>query len=1088
MKTISKLQNAIQVLETQRPLLGDEAVDTAISALVRQISELPVSEAPAGERKLVTVLFADLSGFTALSEMLDPEFVRNIINAIFERLAQVILKYGGFIEKYIGDEIMAMFGAPLSYEDHAERALHASLEMMEQMAAYNAEHRTDLDLHMGINTGMVVTGMIGSQGHQQYGVTGDTVNLAARLKQSSGRGQIFVGKETFRLTSRFFKFKTLPPLAVKGKEHPQKVYELLHRKEEQVTPWGERKASPLVGREKEMQALAKQVERLAAGRGGKLAVIGEAGIGKSRLMAEIKKRTGSNIRWMEGRSLSYSRESSFMPAQGILRKFLGGDVHDSPEKIRGLLLIELEKLNDIDIPSTFPFLAHLLQLHLTVAEEERIKILAPPVLNQRIHSAFRSFLETKAKLMPLVVLWEDLHWADPASLRLIESLLEIPEEVPILHLLVFRPIREEAIWKLHERMLTKYGRDYKVITLGALSPKWSATLAQNITEAEHFPPAIAQLIYTRTEGNPFFVEELVLSLLGRGILYLEGKEIKAAEGLQDIEIPTTLQGVIASRIDQLPAGDKIVLQTASILGRIFQKDILEQLLNRSAPFAQTETALAELIRHEFLRRRKSDDDTGEEYIFKHAFTFDVAYNSLLLSKREGLHEQAGETYLAIAKGRPEEFASILAFHYERTPDTAKAIHFLELAADRARRNHANDEAINLYTRAISQVEKIKPGDEEQETVTSHRISLLEKLGDIQELNGLHQEAAETYKKAMAALTANDAMTRARLLRKTGVSHNSARLLDLATKAFDQSETLLEGIKDPSDNHWWEEWFGLQLDRIFLKYWTGKIQEMKVLLERTFPEIEAHGSAKHKVRFYQNLVMAGLQEQKYQIGDQTMEYASTMMAITTEFEDVRVLSLSKFLFGFALLAHGDYQESIEAFQEGIQTADRLGDVINKIRCLNYIAMAYRKLGSVSKTNEYTQQTLQLANALNLIEYQASANAYLSWIAWKTNQPEAAIKYGKLGLKLWEDFTRKIQWTIPFYGLASWPLAAIYVQRKDWSACVEQLRILSHQDQQTLTPPFEPLLKKVFSNYEAGRTNALAADIEKLLNLAHQYKYL
>lgn len=1091
MKDIRHLQRTIEALEKQRVTMGDEFVDTAVAALAREISDLQQRESvrtdKTSERKLVTVLFADLSGFTALSEQMDPEMVRNLINSIFERLAQVIIRYGGFIEKYIGDEIMAMFGAPLSYEDHAERALRASLEMMSEMAAYNEAHETTLDLHMGINTGIVVTGMIGSSTHQQYGVTGDTVNLAARLKQASSRGEIFVGDETFRLSNRFFDFTALPPLEVKGKSEPQKVYQLLGEKINRVDRWGER-ASSLIGREEEIHQLKLAISALKEGRGSRMAVIGDAGIGKSRLVAECKKWAPRTIRWVEGRSLSYARETSFLPVLEILHKLLGLKPSMPPQKIKQLLVKDLVK-RKMPVEESAPFLLHLMKLPLSKEEEEAIRYLPVPTLNQKINATFRQYVEVRALATPIVLVWEDLHWSDPASLRLIESILNIPDEIPLLLLLVFRPVKGEGIWSLHERAKEQCGERYQVLTLSGLSKEKSALLTQQLTNTKNLSAPVAQLIFSRTEGNPFFVEELTRSLFDQGALYLENNQVKATQHIETIDIPHTLQGVIASRIDQLEPDNKMVLQTASILGRIFHRPILDQLLNNSAPFhKETDKALSELTQHEFLRKRKLENAQPEEYIFKHAFTYDVAYNSLLLSQRARLHRLAGEMYESMAGDTPEEFAATIAYHYERTNNKAKAIYFLDMAGDLAKNNRINEEAISFYQRAIEQLQILKGSPKTTKKHHAKEAGLFEKLGDIQELNGRHPDSRQSFEKALTLTEKNEKMDRARLLGKIGVSCNSARQVGQAFEKFNEAQEILLQEKDTDNPQWWNEWFKLQLDRAFLLYWMGKCEEMEAMLKKLSPDIDAHGSPQQKVRLYQNLTMAGWRKQKLRIDDQTMEYARTMMVHSKEFDDVRIFALSAFTYGCALLWHDDLEESTEALTEAVAIAERLGDKINLIRSLNYLSIAYRQLGNLDKTREYTAKTLEIAASLELLEYLASAHANMAWMSYREGDAEGVLRHGPTALDYWDEFFRKIGAPIPLKWMANWPLLAVYHQRENWPACMDQLNMLANPQQRPLETELKPLIEKAIRDFNGGQEIQLSEDIRQILKLGEQFKYL
>src|SRR3954454_8958312 len=322
----AQLASAIASLEAQRGTLGDSVVEPAVAALRQNLAQLEsasLGSDTAEERKIVTILFADVSGFTALSEQKDPEEVRSLINGCFEHLVPVVQKFGGTIDKFIGDEIMALFGAPVAHEDDAERAVRTALELMEAMTTFNQGHATDLNLHIGINTGAVIAGNIGSTGRRDYSVMGDAVNLAARLEDASPDGQIFVGPRTYAQTSGIFEYEKIPPLNLKGKTTPVDIYRLggLRAKAKRARGIEGLRAS-LIGREAE---LAKMLSALAAvqnGFGGLLSIVGEAGLGKSRLLAEARAALEESITWAEGRALSYTSGMSYWLARAVLHGLL----------------------------------------------------------------------------------------------------------------------------------------------------------------------------------------------------------------------------------------------------------------------------------------------------------------------------------------------------------------------------------------------------------------------------------------------------------------------------------------------------------------------------------------------------------------------------------------------------------------------------------------------------------------------------------------------------------------------------------------------------------------------------------------------
>jgi class 3 adenylate cyclase len=434
-----ELKAAIAGLEAQRSLLGDAVVEPALAALRQQLLELDASQTDLTsdeERKTVTVLFVDVSGFTALSEKLDPEEVRSLINTCFESLVPIVQKYEGTIDKFIGDEIMALFGAPIAHENDPERALRAALELMDAIAIFNRDHATELNLHIGINTGPVVAGKVGSQNRRDYSVMGDAVNLAARLEDASADGQIFVGPNTYRQTMRLFDFETLPPLKLKGKTEAIEIHRLIGLKAAPKPIRGiEGLRSPLVGRDTEMEEIRSVLHAVRNGKGGICAIVGEAGLGKSRLVAEALQLFATNIAWAEGRALSYAEGMSYWMARDLLHRLLAVKADMPPATIEMALRNSIERVLPENVAEVYPYLARLLEVSLQAAMEERIKFLTSEALQARILQAFQDYVRARAGREPLILFWEDLHWCDPSSLRVLEMLLPITREVPLLLLL-----------------------------------------------------------------------------------------------------------------------------------------------------------------------------------------------------------------------------------------------------------------------------------------------------------------------------------------------------------------------------------------------------------------------------------------------------------------------------------------------------------------------------------------------------------------------------------------------------------------------------------------------------------------------------
>ena len=1084
-----RLFEAIKTLETQRHLIGDAAVDTALAALQNQLDSLKNEEdfirSQEGERKIITVMFADISGFTAISQRMDPEILRKMINSIFEKLSQIIIKYGGYIEKFIGDEIMVLFGAPLSYEDHAERAMHASLEMMKVPVLFSRKDKIDLGLHIGINTGKVVTGLVGSHMQKQYDVIGETVNLAARLKQVSASGQIFVSKETYNLTNQFFNFSPVSPMQLKGISNKVRIYQLLSKRTGHRQKWMRNKYSPLVGRDKEKLIFDKALDDLRKGRGGRIALIGEAGIGKSRLVAELEKNLGNEILLVEGRALSYHQDISYLSVREILGKLMKISEKSSDIEKRQILIQEITKLFSSNSVEIIPFLCHLLRLPLTADEAERTQYLPPNVLTQRIHNAFSSYLNRKSAEQSLVIVWEDLHWADKASIKLLEYYLVDGREDAILDLLVFRPSLRTDIWSVHTKMKEDYSDFYQTIQFEPLPSAESKRMIDNLFEGYRMEDELGHQIYNRSQGNPLFIEELVRS-------FSEIQEVVSGEGsgIHKFEksLPTTLQGVIASRMDQLENNQKLFLQTASVLGRIFHANILDRIIKSVNADCNTEELLENLIAKDFIRKR-TIPEVEDEYIFKHVLSYEVAYNTLLLSNREKLHDIAAKTYESIADGYAENYLSIIAYHYEKTTNFSKAIEYLELAAKHAARQHINEEAINYLSRAV---EKLKLATEEEYLDINQgdkMAYLLEQRADVYELNGQALMALDSYMEAIGCLNKLQLLPRARIYRKAAVSHQAAHQFNLADKALAETEVLLTKCKDSNNENWWQEWIEMKLDRIFLLYWLNRTEDMANLLVGCNDEVEKFGTSFQQVRFWQDYVMFYMRKERFTLSDDAMNYVDKMIHASRGINDVRILSVTGFLHAFSLLWHKDLEEAVAAFHEAVATSERMGDMLNLMRSTNYLALTYRMQNDRENTKLYTDKTLALTDLMEAPEYQLHAYSNLAWLAWKTGHLEEGLDCLKKGERYNEKLIELTKWNeFPLWWIMCWPSVALNYEIGDMEKCIRMLKNMLLPQQKKLENELEECMITTINNYENGISANLQDEIEKILELARLYQYI
>ena len=522
------------------------------------------------------------------------------------------------------------------------------------------------------------------------------------------------------MTAALFDFEERAAISVKGKAKPVPLYRLLGVNE---TPQLQRGIaglnSEMVGRDEPFNFILKLIDNLKDNQGTVVALIAEAGLGKSRMLSELK-NTASYSYWIEGRGLSFAQNTSYGVARNMLNNALNLPPNQPTDLIGATLFEQLSVWDNTQVQTLYPYLARLSDIALDEETDMFLRAVTPDVMQERMRQAFGDFLILKSQSQPTVLVWEDLHWADTSSLQLIEYLFQIVHDRPLLLILSFRP-QEGLAQDFHQRWSASKA-DYPVVMLQPLSEPDSQLLISNLLKIKNLPDKTRDTLLQKAEGNPFYLEELIRSLLDTGLLYWKGEEILLKEELSDIHIPNTLQGVIEARIDRLHTEEKITLQTASVIGRIFGRQVLEYLIENQKKAIAINPALINLQDRELIRQQ-----ILYEYIFKHAVTQDVNYNTLLLARRRELHQYAAEAIESLFPTQHEELAHVLAWHYQRAQNHEKAVTFLVLAADKSRATFSHQEAKNYYSDALKELDYL------QDNRWQQRVTILEKLV-VQELN------------------------------------------------------------------------------------------------------------------------------------------------------------------------------------------------------------------------------------------------------------------------------------------------------------------------------------------------------------------
>jgi len=657
----------------------NELLSELDSSMVRPLASgiRPSIKKMKGERKNVAVMFTDISGFTQMSEKLDPEEVIDIINSCFNKLTEIIYRYEGTVDKYMGDCIIALFGAPVAHEDDPERAVKAAMEIIEALDELNKNLPFPIHMHVGLNTGLVVAGSIGSDFRKQYTVIGDTVNTASRIQSAAQPGQILVGESVYRLTKDVFDFTEVGDITVKGKKEPIRVYIPLGIRP-QLTRFDKAKAkglTPYVGREDELASLKSLFIKSLKGEGQAVGIFGEAGVGKSRLLYEFIQQLDSDVLYLEGHCMPHGRISPYQPFIEVIRQYLGLTVQ-ATEKERKTISQRLDGLEEY-----VPCFEDLLSLPLSDAEYSR---LSPPIRRIKIFEGLIALFQHAAAVQPLVLALDDLQWLDETSSEFLTSLLDAIGPSRILLVLISRP-EFEPPWREH--------LSYTSLPLSLLHKTDGYRLIQALFDAPT-SSELEKFILNRTEGNPFFVEELARTLRETHAVKLNGS-YSLAMSPDKLNVPETVHGVLAARMDRLDGETKNTLQVASVIGCELEVLVLEKVSEVKGTKLKEQL---DILTGTGFMLSQTQNDTG--YTFKHALTRDVAYETLLKSSRRKLHGEVADSMKQMLPRLVEIQPELLAYHYTEAELYTEAISYWQLGGKKAIQRSSNTEAVSHLTKGL----------------------------------------------------------------------------------------------------------------------------------------------------------------------------------------------------------------------------------------------------------------------------------------------------------------------------------------------------------------------------------------------------
>jgi class 3 adenylate cyclase/predicted ATPase len=942
-----------------------------------------------GERKTITALFADIKGSMALMEDLDPEDARAIIDPVLALMMDAVHRYEGYVAQSTGDGIFVFFGAPIAHEDHPQRALFAALRMQAESRRLAERLRVEkglpsLQIRVGINTGEVVMrGVRKDDLHTDYTPIGHSTGLAARMEGLATPGSIVVSEHTYKLTEGYFEFKPLGAVWVKGVREPVSIYEVFDvgplRTRLQVA--ARRGLTRFVGRQSELEHLRRALEQAAAGYGQIVGVMGEPGMGKSRLFYEFKFTAPKGCLVLEAYSVSYGKASPYLPLIELLKSYFQLQLHDEErqrkEKITGKVLTLDRSLED-----TLPYLFSLLGIP---DPQSTLQQMDPQIRRRRTFEALKKLFLRESLNQPLILIFEDLHWIDSETQGFLDTLSESVTSACLLLLVNYRPeYRDEWGTKTY----------YTQLRLAPLGRAEAAALLTSLLGNDASLNLLQSLILAKTEGTPFFMEEVVQTLAEEGVLSGARGHYRLEHAPSALHLSPTVQGVLAARIDRLVPVEKALLQQLAVIGREFPLSLVKQVV--SQPEEELYRVLAVLQRKEFLYEQPTFPEV--EYTFKHALTQEVAYNSLLIERRKIVHEWTGQAIEVLFQPRLEDHYGDLAHHYSRSGNAQKAVEYLQLAGQQAAQRSAYVEAISQLTGAL-EVLKTLPSTPER---ARQELTLYLALGaPLQVTKGYAApEVAQAYTRAQALCQQIGATSQLfpalwglRRFYSVRAEHKAARdlaeqLLDLAQNAHDvllrleghhalgaglfylgeltsAREQLERGavLYDPQPHRLQAFLYGVEpgVDCLSHAAWVlWHLGYPDQALTRTHEAITLAQESAHSLSLAVALTRAAKGYQYRQEAQAVQAQAGAAITLSAEQGYPLWLGFGTVLQGWALAAQGRAEEGITRIRQGLAAYRATGAEVQGSYFLALLAEAYGEAGQAE------EGLTVLAEALTMVD--------------------------------------------------------------------------------------------------------------------------
>jgi class 3 adenylate cyclase/predicted ATPase len=947
--TLKGLRRAMKALNALTPYLPD--------GLMARLAGSPQGMMQEGEHRLVAVAFANVHGLGKLVDRLGSGREVEIVTALnqyFTGMDSAVRGLGGVINKMDlaeqGDKLLAFFGAPVAHEDDAERAVRAALNMqaaLREMSSAVPEQAglPDLKLtqHVGISFGYVFAGYVGTAWRREYTVMGDEVNLAARLMAVAERGSIIVGSAVQRKVQALFNLTPRGEVRVKGKSDPVATFQVAGLRATTGPLRGlEGLHSALVGREAEWQQLTTAVQQLRSGRGQIVSIMGEAGLGKSRLATDLhaqlqavdRTEPRSVVRWFEGRCVSFYESVSYRPIQELIGQMIDRQSDDGIAEAWSKLRTAVDAWPSAEnAAASLPYLAHFLGLPLSDAMQEKVRYLNAEALQRRTFIAIRTLIEMQARTAPAVFMLDDIHWMDQASLDLLEYLLPLTDAAPIMWLLLYRAERTKGCWAIREKTARDFPHCSTEITLDRLSPDETQELLSNLIRLTQWPLNVQELILGRVEGNPLYLEEVLRTFIESGALLRDERGAwQVRDDVAEIKVPDTLQGVMMARLDRLEEPPRQTAQVAAVVGRSFPYQVLSHVIDTE--HIELNPCLVRLQQNEIVREDQRIPDLI--YAFQHTLMQEVCYESLLARTRREYHRKIAQ-FLEISRSDPrgpDGEVALLAHHAFAGQDWPRALIYQIEAGQQAQRLFANHEAIDHFNKALQCAEQLPP-----EETSAQRLIIHTALGELLTTTGQYDQALEHLNTARAELKDADALAH--------ICRWLARLYELRG----EYPTALDWVR----------------------------QGLAVLEGR-----ETADAA-------EVLITAGLIHSRQGEYDMALERCQSGLSIAEHLAELTVLARAYNLLGHLTRLLGQSAMAIEDFQAAYDFYERAGDVQGQAIAQNQVANAYFDTGRWQQADENYRRAREAFDLLGDVYNRSFAENNLGGIALNQGRLDEALDY-------------------------------------------------------------------------------------------------